>query len=234
MTDSIRSFIMGKIRRAGRGASVAQVSSELQSLGPAPTPSLISESTSESFIANVLINKGTVECVSDRSAAVKAVADYLYQRFRSHKLVAGNDSRLAAMPWREAGVLPRFGSAENGDAAGLSYARLGIAETGSIVTWTGKSCPATNNLLVEDHIVIVELADLVTTMELAWERIHQHIGKQDKLACHPDRRSVGIFTGESPSIGRPVKPGTTLAQKNNQIIPDLPCSVESRGLVIGR
>ncbi|MBT4522320.1 MAG: LUD domain-containing protein [Halieaceae bacterium] len=191
MTDSIRSFIMGKIRRAGRGASVAQVSSELQSLGPAPTPSLISESTSESFIANVLINKGTVECVSDRSAAVKAVADYLYQRFRSHKLVAGNDSRLAAMPWREAGVLPRFGSAENGDAAGLSYARLGIAETGSIVTWTGKSCPATNNLLVEDHIVIVELADLVTTMELAWERIHQHIGKQDKP------RGINFISGPS-------------------------------------
>jgi L-lactate dehydrogenase complex protein LldG len=75
------------------------------------------------------------------------------------------------MPWRDAGVLPRFGSLEVGEPVALSFAQLGVVETGAILTWTGKANPAANNLLPEHHIVLVDTADLVATMEQAWERI---------------------------------------------------------------
>ena len=69
-------------------------------------------------------------------------------------------------------MLPRFGAAVEGDLASVSYAQLAVAETGSIVTLTGKSNPSGNNLLVEDHIVLVDLADLVASMGEAWQRIN--------------------------------------------------------------
>jgi len=173
--SSARSQIFAKLRHASRGDSPEALERELASLDRAPGASLPSSDLCTAFLANVLKNQGTVDCASDRSAAVKAVAHYLYQHYRSHRLVAGNDPRLAAMPWRDAGVLPRFGSVEPGEPVALSFARLGIAETGTIVTWTGKANPAANNLLPEHHIVLVDSADLVPCMEQAWDKINLDI-----------------------------------------------------------
>ena len=41
----------------------------------------------------------------------------------------------------ERGTVYRI-NAQDGDLASVSYARVGVAETGSIVTWTGKANPA--------------------------------------------------------------------------------------------
>ena len=61
---------------------------------------------------------------------------------------------------------------EVGEPVALSFARLGVAETGAIVTWTGKANPAANNLLPEHHLVLVDSADLVANMEQAWDKIN--------------------------------------------------------------
>lgn len=172
MTDSARTEIIARVRRASQGAEATDIERELNRLAPIPDIPSPGYNLAEEFIINVQKNQGTAEIVPSRSEATKATAQFLYQHFRTRKLVAGNDPRLAAMPWRDGGVLPRFGSAVDGDLASISYARLGVVDTGSIVTWTGKSNPATNNLLVEAHIVLVDLADLVTNMEQAWENIN--------------------------------------------------------------
>jgi L-lactate dehydrogenase complex protein LldG len=70
-------------------------------------------------------------------------------------------------------VLPRFGGLEAGEPVALSYARLGVVETGAVVTFTGKANPAANNLLPEHHIVILNTEDLVFSLEDAWERINR-------------------------------------------------------------
>ena len=110
MTDSPRSRIFARVSRAQSEVDAATISRELESMGNAPSDDLPAPDMSTAFLANVLKNQGTVDCAANRSSAVKAVAEYLYRHFRSHRLVAGNDPHLAAMPWREAGVLPRFGS----------------------------------------------------------------------------------------------------------------------------
>ncbi|MCB1699145.1 MAG: LUD domain-containing protein, partial [Halioglobus sp.] len=146
----------------------------------APGAPLPSDDLATAFLTNVLKNQGTVECVANRSAAVKALADYVYRHFRSHRLVAGNDANLAAMPWREAGVLPRFGAIEPGEPVALSYALLGIAETGATALQTGKANPAVNNFLSEHHLVLVDSSRLVATMEQAWARIRQEMNKSGR------------------------------------------------------
>lgn len=189
MSDA-RSEIMARIRHASRGAERSGIERELQAMGSGPTARLPCDEPCAAFLANVLRNQGTVDVAGSRSETVKAVANYLYQRHRSHKLVAGNDPRLAAMPWRDAGLLPRFGAAVDGDPAALSYARCGIVESGSIVTYTGKANPAANNLLPEDHIVLVHTSDLVLTLDDAWQRIRD---------IPPAQRPRGINIISGPS-----------------------------------
>lgn len=189
--NSARTELMGKLQRACKHAQPAHILAELNNLGEAPAPTLPSSQLCEAFLINVLKNQGTIACASNRSEAVNAVAQHLHSRFRTRKLVAGNDPRLAAMPWRDGAVLPRFGAAEHGENASLSYACMGIAETGSIITYTGKSNPAANNLLVEDHIVLVDTASLVATLDDAWVQIKEDQEKSGRP------RGINFISGPS-------------------------------------
>lgn len=194
--DNAQTELMGKLRRTTHQASADQIESALSNLGQASAPRLPAQELCEAFLINVLNNQGSIDCAANRSEAVKAIANYLHERFHTRKLVAGNDPRLAAMPWRDGGVLPRFGAAERDSAlpptpASLSYARLGVAETGSIVTFTGKSNPAANNLLVEDHIVLLDVADLVANLDDAWQSINVTLNEEGRP------RGINFISGPS-------------------------------------
>lgn len=191
MTESARSRTFARIRRSTRGATAAAIRGELDSLGHSPVADLPDPDLPRAFLANVLKNQGSVDIARNRSAAVKAVGRYLYQHFRTHRLVAGNDPRLAALPWRDAGVLPRFGSVEDGEPVTLSYARLGVAELGAIVTYTGRANPAANNLLAEHHLVLVNCEDLVSDMDRAWQRINAEAEREGRP------RGVNFIAGPS-------------------------------------
>ena len=191
MSNSSRSEMFAKIRHGTRGAPADSIAHELASLGVAPSAPLPCPELCTAFLTNVLLNQGTIDCASDRSAAVKSVGSYLYTHYRSHRLVAGNDPRLAAMPWRDAGVLPRFGAIEAGESVALSFARLAVAELGAITTFTGKANPAANNLLAEHHIVLVDVADLVPDMEAAWERIAEDLSESGRP------RGINFIAGPS-------------------------------------
>lgn len=177
MNDSARAQIFARLRHTCRAADAEDIARALPAVDSAPGAPLPSSDLATAFLANVLKNKGTIDCVANRSLAVKALADYIYSHFRSHRLVAGNDANLAAMPWREAGVLPRFGTIEPGEPVAVSYALLGIAETGATVLRTGKANPAANNLLGEHHIVLVDSARLVANMEQAWAGLRQEMDR---------------------------------------------------------
>jgi len=191
MSDDARAQIEAKIRYSTRGASADTVAQELESLGEAPVAALPSTDPRIALLANVLKNQGTIGCASSRSEAVKGIAQYLLDNFRSQRLVAGNDPRLAAMPWRDAGLLPRFGAAEMGESVAVSYARLGVAEMGAVVTLTGKGNPAANNLLPEHQIVLLHTDDLVSYPEEAWERLQLLENKEGRP------RGINFIAGPS-------------------------------------
>lgn len=191
MSTSARADIFARLRHASRGTSTDAVVDARHALGHAPAATLPAADIFQAFLINVLKNQGSVDCAGNRSETVKAIGHYLYDNFRSQRLVAGNDPRLAAMPWRDAGILPRFGSIEPGEIVALSFARLAIAETGAIATWTGKANPAANNLLSEHHIVLVDATDVVPTMEHAWDRMIPEMDKKGRP------RGLNLIAGPS-------------------------------------
>lgn len=199
MSSESRSRIMAKVRRGSLGQEATQIQAQLDSFGIAPAAPLPHTDIATAFMCNVLKNKGTLDCAPDRSTAVKAVARYIYEHYRSQRLVAGNDPRLAALPWRDGGLLPRFGELEPGEPVSLTYARWGVAETGTVVTLTGKSNPAANNLLTEAHIVLVDLADLLVDMEQMWEHINADMataGRPRGINCIAGPSGTGDIEGK--------------------------------------
>jgi L-lactate dehydrogenase complex protein LldG len=191
MSDSARSEIMARVRRASRGAAAQEIAADHARIGQGPSARLPHADIATAFLTNVLKNSGTVAVAADRSAAVKEIGRYLFDQYHSRKLLVSNDRRLAALPWRDAGLLPRFGSAQDGDLAALSFAQIGVAETGSVLTVTGKANPSANNLLPESYIILVDIADVVTTLNDGLNRLN--------LGSEVETRPRGINFISGPS-----------------------------------
>jgi L-lactate dehydrogenase complex protein LldG len=172
--NEARTDILGRVRRAQRSLlQQHEIPEALADLGAAPPAALDAEGTLNAFKRRVELNHATLEVAPTRAEAVHCISQAVYQRYRSRKVVAGNDPRLAAMPWRDGGVLVRFGAAGPEDPLSISYANLGVAESGSLVMFNNRSNPAANNWLVQDHIILLDLQDLVADFEKAWEKIRE-------------------------------------------------------------
>ena len=160
--------IMARIRSASARLSPEAIAAERDALRRPAAASLRGADLLEVFSDNLRRNGASVVVAADRDAAVEAISDFLAARHRQRRVVAGHDPRLAALPWRVGSLLPRFAAAGPGDAVGVSYARSGIAETGSLVLWLDRNNPASNNLLCEDHVVLLDRRDLHPRLEDVW------------------------------------------------------------------
>ena len=154
MTDA-RSDILGRIRRVHQTPLPQhEISEALTELGIAPPAPGIEDSPLQHLQAQLKDNHISVEHAANRAEAVQHIAHYVYQSYRNYRIVAGNDPRLAAMPWRDRGVLVRFDAAAAQDLVSVSYALLGVAESGSMALFSNRHNPGANNWLAQDHIIV--------------------------------------------------------------------------------
>jgi L-lactate dehydrogenase complex protein LldG len=181
--------IIARLRGTASGASAGQIDTALQS-PVSPRESGPSDVSVEVFLKKLEANGCTATAVASRSEAVLDIARVVSARQRERRVVVGADPRLAALPWRDGGVLPRFGTATADDRTSVSYAQAGIAETGSLVLWVDKRNPALNNLLAEQHVVLVDEADLHPHLEAIWD---------SQALYEADRRPRGIMVVSGPS-----------------------------------
>ncbi|MDJ0878133.1 MAG: lactate utilization protein [Halieaceae bacterium] len=166
--------ILAEVRRRQYGdADSDSIAEDLAALGHTPVRPLDEDEVLEHFLTRLKTNRVDLEVAASKPEAVKRIARFVYREYNGYRAVAGNDRRLAALPWRDGGVLVRFGAATPEDAVSISYARYGIAETGSMVLYCNRDNPAANNWLTRDHIVILESRDLVASLEDAWTGIRR-------------------------------------------------------------
>ena len=186
--DDVESLVRARVSRHCRGAAAADIANELEELARAPAALPRHTDLRVTFLANILDNHGAVRGAVDRSDAVACIGDTVGRRYGQRKVVAGKDARLAALPWREGGILPRFGLIESSDRVSVSYARRAVAETGSVLLESGRDSPVTNSLLPEDHIVLVDSGDIVERLEEALPR---------NTPEHSRPRCIQIISGPS-------------------------------------
>lgn len=181
--------LLARIRGLSARAKPAEIDAELAALSTQTRGKLPSTDLIESLCTKLSKHGATYAVAQDRSEAVREISTFVAGRHSQRRIVCGHDPRLAALPWRDGGVLPRFGIAQVEDAVAVSYASAGIAETGSLAIALDRDNPARNNLLTEDHIIIVSGKD-----------VHAHL--EDLLpekAAEPPWHSRGLMLISGPS-----------------------------------
>jgi len=134
----------------------------------------------------------TVARVAGGSDVPGAVAAYL----AAHNL--GTEIRVAGalkdIPWPQQPMLTAdFGPVTDGDAVGVSRARFGVSETGTLVLLSGPASPARLNLLPETHVVVLAADAIETSYEEVWAKIRNaHEGDAPMMP-----RTVNWITGPS-------------------------------------
>lgn len=137
--------------------------------------------------------QASVARVADRAQVPEAIAGYLRDHNLPAQLRMGADPRLAGMPWDETSLSLKHGASDGSDANAVSHAYGGIAETGTLVMVSGADNPSTLNLLPDNHIVVVDAAEIEGDYETMWERLRATYGK----GVMP--RTVNYITGPSRS-----------------------------------
>jgi L-lactate dehydrogenase complex protein LldG len=118
------------------------------------------------FKEQALRLSSTVEDVTMPDGVPAAVARYL--RHHGLPLLAVCWPEFADLPWRGAGVEVEPRAARDTDMVGITGAFCAVAETGTLMTLSGRETPATVSLLPETHIAIVRASRIVSGMEEAW------------------------------------------------------------------
>lgn len=97
---------------------------------------------------------------------------------------------LAHLPWADTGLETQAGAAQDADLVGMTAAQAGIAETGTLMTWSGVDAPTALNFLPDLHFVLLREGDVVATYEDAIDRMRARLNN-----AMP--RSLNFITGPS-------------------------------------
>ncbi len=162
--------------------------------GPGPIPRRARPRADElldRFVAMAEAAASTVVRLASAAEVPGAAADYLARHNLPAALRLAPDKRLAALPWGGTLLEVSSGAARPADAASLTPAFAGVAETGTLVLVSGPSTPTALNLLPDTHMVMLQAARVVGGYEDAIAALR---------AAYPRLpRTVNFITGPSRS-----------------------------------
>ena len=227
--DAKREAILGKIRTAlGRRRGVPEtlgkenIGKEAAILSPdelrhrldrhAPTPALSRLTVINDQDGRVALFKKMAEALSVKFTQIADMSEIpghlagILTIQRPLRQSEGTPRHLAVapalrdLPWHLAPILkPHFGEIREGAVVSVQQAYAGIAETGSLMVCSSPDHPTTLNFLGDYCVVILRAADIVPSLEEAWQKWR----KNRAAADHPrhndarDPRLINIITGPS-------------------------------------
>ena len=183
---SARDEILQRVRAGlGKGDAVArraaaEATMQARERGPQP---VMAKDLAERFARKALALASSVERVASTAEVPAAVARYLAEHGLPPQAVATGD--VAGFDWANAGidisqsVAPQghfLRGAVDADKVGISGCFCAIAETGTLLLFSGPLTPASVSLLPETHIAIVPVARIVATMEDAFALLRAEHG----------------------------------------------------------
>jgi L-lactate dehydrogenase complex protein LldG len=123
----------------------------------------------------------------------KLVAQYLRENNLPSRIRLSPDARVSGLDWASQPMIETSqGPTRGADAAAVTPALAGIAETGTIALASGPDTPATLNFLPETHIVVIDERDLVGGFEELWAKARTAFGWEWP-------RTLNLVTGPSRS-----------------------------------
>lgn len=171
---SARENILGRIRASlhreaddGASSSVrAHISARAMSPRPRVTGDLVAH-----FRARAIALSTTISDVVEWQSVPAAVAAYLSSNALPMHAVCW--TALGDLDWVKHGVAMEVRPARESDKVGITDVFCAIAETGTLMTLSGARTPPVTSLLPETHIAVLRAAQIVPSMEEAWQRLRE-------------------------------------------------------------
>ena len=132
----------------------------------------------------------TVAEVVQMQDVPRAVAAYLRAYHLPMRAVCWKALRM--LDWAAHGVLVEERAATAADAVGITGVFCAIAETGTLMTLSGAHTSPATSLLPETHIAVLRVAQIVSAMEEAWQRLRQSANSDSFMP-----RAVNFISGPS-------------------------------------
>ena len=146
------------------------------------------------FVKLLVAAAGTCDVVATRDDVPGAIGNYLRQNNLPLAIRRGDDARIVELPWsREPMIDISTGPSDGHQLVSVSHAMAGVAETGTLVLTSGPDNPTTLNFLPDNHVVVLDAADLAGDLETVFAHLREKFGE----GVLP--RVVNMITGPSRS-----------------------------------
>lgn len=179
MSDA-RDRILAKVRK-GIGRDQPTTATEAQKArdhgfgSELPPRPLWDTALLDHFTERFLAAAGTVDRVDGNADAAAAILAYLRERDLAATIRIADHPLLADIPWPAEMQVDRTGPVADA-LVGVSVAVGALAETGTLVLYSGRESATELNFLPEYHIVLLREADVVGYMEDVWNLLRQRDG----------------------------------------------------------
>lgn len=206
---SARDEILGGIRRSlGRNGPVddaraaelrARISEHKRNLVPARADLPPAERVDlfQKMAEGVL---ATVDRVDDMAAVPQALSDFLKRENLPARVVMAPDPTLDGANWDSEPLLEiRRGLPEEPDMVSVTSAPAAVAETGTLVMFSGADHPSTLNFLPETHVVVLPVDRVAKTYEDVWDVLRARMADGESGLDGLLPRTVNFITGPSRS-----------------------------------
>ena len=142
----------------------------------------------------------SVARVADMTAVPAALTDYLKRENLPAQVVMAPDPSLDSAQWESEPLLEvRRGVPEETDMVSVTSAPAAVAETGTLVMFSGADHPSTLNFLPETHVVVLPANRVTKTYEDVWDLIRQRVADGANGLDGLPPRTVNFITGPSRS-----------------------------------
>ena len=137
----------------------------------------------------------TVETVTDVASVPASVSEFLRGNNLPAKIILAPDGWLEALDWDSDILLEtRTGPAEISDLVSVTPAFSGVAETGTLVAFSGHRHPTSLNFVPDYHVVVLRHSQIVGGYEEVWDKLRME-NKRGRGFTMP--RTINMITGPS-------------------------------------
>ena len=201
MSGSTRDAVLSRIRRANGArpndpARKAIVEARMAAAPRGVIPERGQKPREEKialFVAMAEKANATVARIAGIGSLPEEVSRFLRAGNFPATLRVSTDTRLAGADFAATALTVEAGASDGDDLNALSFAEMGIAETGTLVLVSSRENPTSLNFLPENHIVVVRADDIAGEMEAAFSTLRETCGKGQMP------RSLNFVTGPSRS-----------------------------------
>ena len=179
-TSQARARILERIRSAQKrpkqatATDLAEVAAYLAAHPRGPQQRLLDDPYGQ-FIAQARRMSSTVEELATSADIPIAVARYLDSHQVTREVVTNPE--FAELNWAAAGIAIQVRLIADADLTALTGVFAAVADTGTLAFLSSPTTPASNNLLPENHLVVLFRHQILAAMEDVFDRIRDQLGE---------------------------------------------------------